>query len=658
LTGLFKDNVSAQYQMESGYEFAKSRVQRAIDGIDLNGGLATIMGSNTAEQFAQIHAAYMTGATTEDQKANAMLFLRRLIQAQALNANGTINTSHEFANVDDMSQSNPAFPSDWVDPDPTDNEFYEVRFNFDPLVPVELTNPARFIFEYEYRYEVRAYGQEKFTQVGSENSGVISLTVEGAPFSRWAIFRDQTTNQNNSNLHFVGGATPEVFYGRVHTNQRPYFYGAPIFMELFTSAQSYSNWFFGSNASAGYSGSPDFRASPVAYQASVASIPMAATIFNTTRLAAGDPSPDAAFNNTSPTNADLVNFVRQYAGGTLGGSVTSVPNGVYIPVNNQTDLNPTGGIFVQGNAAITLDVVQGSSDFSASQWSKLSASHQGCKFQKIRVDHGTSGVATRDIYVGDDPCEVTYFFNADSSSSTPVVVNGRVGGNVHATGEITSLGGASRTRPAIAQDFAFTISAVRDIQITNDLQYEDVEYVELDSSLEPTSNIVADAFGSKNGSSYLPTSQNIAPVMDPESKTVLGLISTHRNVIVDTGVPADPNIHAAIYAGNSSAFNSTTGLGCGANTSGQRGCGFGYEGWETQTGKGVLKLYGSISEYKNQTVGIASSPPKGFKKRYSFDPRLAQSVVPPGFPISSDAIIRTSVQPIKTWRLSSNAANE
>lgn len=651
LSGVFSDKVNAQYQMESGYAQAKAKVDRAVAGMSLpSGKLALLTGNNQIETYNNIVTTYLAGSTTAQKKANALLFLQHMVQAQSYNGAGVRQTSSEFYNFQTGTNPAPAFPSTWTDPNPNDNEYWQVKYTFDALVPVQETTPNRITFEYEYRYEVRAYGQERFTESGSENSGMISIVVDGAPFSLWAIFRDQTQNHQGSNLYFVGNSTPEVFFGKVHTNQTPYFWGAPVFQDLFSSAQAYSSWYFGTSSSGGYTGSPVFAEG---YQASVPSVSMPSVIFNTARMASGDPESIAPFNNTAPTNSELRSYLANHATGTLTSGSSAVPSGIYIPINNSSAKVPTGGIYVEGDASnVTMDIANGSSSFNASEWANIAAGHRTCKFQKIAIGHSSSSVHGRNIYIGDDPCAVTYIFDQTSLATAPVVLNGRVNGNLHINGAVTSLGGGSRSRAAIVKDFAFTVSALKEIQITNDLQYEDAEYVSLDGQLKPTTTVVATPTGAVSGSSTDNTNGNIAATIPTDSKTMLGIISTQSKVSLDTNVPANVNLHAAIYAGNSAAYNSSTGVGCNNSGASTQGCGFGYEAWNSALNKGSIKLFGSISEYRSQTVGVASSPPTGFTKRYAFDTRLRNNVTPPGFPISSTARAIATVQPLKTWRLS------
>ncbi len=634
ITGFHTDAVDARYQMEAAYEIEQAKLNRGIDNIVFDGRLALLTNNSSIESFDGISDTYTTNKTA------ALQFLKDIVKSEAMSLGGSLNESHEFADFDS------AFPTTWTDPDPTDNQYYEIKYSFYPLIPTVQSNPNEITFEYEYQLSVRAYGQHKFSTSTAEDAGVISVLITGAPFSTWAVFRDRTQNQNGSNLNFIGGNTSaqlkDVFNGKVHTNQRPYFYGHPVFNSKFTSAAAENTWVQSSSSS--YSCCATFNEGK---QGSVESISLPTVIFNTARLAAGDPSNNAGTNNTAMTGTELVGYLTEYAGGTIPDGTTNLADGIYVPITNQASKYAKGGVYVKGDARVTMDVVQGSGDFSGSQWSKIQGGHQSCKFQKVSIDSLASGANTytRDIYIGDDPCEVTYVFNAEDAASDPVLVDGRINGNVHVEGAIDRLGGASRTRPSVATDFSMTISAVKDVRIHNDLQYEDAEYVAINSDGSQGSETVADPKGITGD----PTQAELAAVMDDHSLTVLGIVSTQRNVVVHTDAPSHINLHGAIFAGNSAAYNAGTGLGCGSTNP---GCGFGYEGWNTVTGKGTLKLFGSVSEYRNQTLGVSYSNPTGYSKRYTYDSRMTSSITPPGFPISTQVFAQTEVKPFKIWRIS------
>lgn len=635
ISGIANDRLSSELQLSSAYESGMSKMRRALDSIVLIGKLQYV-GGPSAETFTNISNQYA---------ANQVSFLQHLVTSQAYSGAGALDSSSEFASF------STAFPTSFTDPNSNDGQYYELQYTFTPITMITELSPQKLTFEYEYRLQVRAYGQTRFQTQGSDDSGVIQIVVDGAPFSQYAQFMNSMLNQYGNLTVFAGGDTSsqvkEIFRGPVHVNSTPYFYGSPVFTDSFTSTAAEASWvqLTGTN----YSGSASFQGT---HSGGAATINYPSAIFNTVRLASGDTSSNAATNNNTVSNSDLRTFMAAHANGTLTSGTTAVPSGIYVPVNSAASLVPTGGVYVQGDANIVLDVVQGSSDFNTTQWNQMSSSHRSCKFQKISITPSTSGVTARDIYVGDDPCEVTYIYDATNTANTPVVLNGRINGNIHVDGAINQLGGASRTRPAIAQDFAYTISATKDVKIYNDIQYEDATYVSVDSSGNLGTTTVATPTGQYNGSGITPTSADIAATIDSESHTALGIISTQRNVLIHSSAPANLNVHAAIYAGNSAAYDSATGYGCGSSGSTTQGCGFGYESWTTATGKGQFKAFGSITQYKGQSLGVVSSTPTGYVSRIFYDSRLRQSIQPPGFPVSDAPRVTATLKPYRTWRVS------
>ncbi|MBN8555780.1 MAG: DUF4900 domain-containing protein [Deltaproteobacteria bacterium] len=646
MTGLQSDNMEATYQMEAAYEQALSKIKRAMAGVTLNSRLQYVNTNGVSpgpavESFANINNTYGTNSTT------ALNFLKSLVLQQACTATGTCNSSAEFGNF------NTAFPTTWTDPDSTDDQYFEVKYSFDALPPVaQLSSvPYSITFDYEYRVQVRGYGRSRFTNMMAEDNGILSVSLSQAPFSQWAILMNSMKNQLNQTLVFVGGNTSaqiqEVYGGKVHVNDTPYFYGHPVFKERFTSTAATSSW-YNYNVT-NYSCCAVFDGGS-AGSAPAVSIP--SQIYNTARLAAGDTSTTAGTNNNAPTGTELATFVSHYAGGDISGGATSISNGIYVPIDNQTSKIPTGGIYVEGDARIAMDVVTGSTGFTAAQWAQVQSGHQGCKFQKYSITSLTAGVTNRDIFVGAGSCYATYVFNTTTPATSPAILNGRINGNLHVNGKIDQLGGASRSRPAVAQDFGLTISALKDVRIINDLQYEDIQYKTVNSSGTIGSSVVANAYGAVGGSGVSNTAQMLSATIDSSSKTILGVISTQRNIMLHSSAPANINLQGAFFAGNSAAFNSSTGLGCGST---YPGCGFGYESYSTATNMGNIKMFGGLTEYRDQTTGtVSSSTTYGYGSLNFFDTRM-NTLSPPAFPVTSLPTATGTVNSYRTWRISSNA---
>lgn len=656
VSGVRSDQLNAQYQMESAFELATARLARAVDpespdpvDMELIAKLPHINNSLDDTNYSSLVDVYANDTDS------AMQYLKDQVRVQALDEENNLDQSHEFYDF------NQAFPSQWEDIEAQSNQTMQVRYEFHPSEPVIQSDPySQIQFQYEYVIHVRAYGSDHFSESSSTETGLITIGLRQAPFSKYAMFRATNANQNDWLLVFAGGDSAdevqEIFEGPVHVNDQPFFWGSPTFMGLFTSTAPKEDWWEGSGPD--YSGEPEYLGGWVE---SVDPIEMPTELANTTRLAAGDPDPAASVNTDPVTDSELEDFLEYYADGNLSGSVSP---GVYIPVDDPIDSRPTGGIYVEGDAEVWLNVLEGNEDFPNTYWQHIDSDHRECKFQKIGVKSLEDSNENRDIFIGDDPCEVTYVFREGQSS--PAELPRRLNGNVHVNGKIDKLGGESRTRPAVAQDFGFNISAKKNIRIYNDIQYEDALYVGMTEEGEPNGVPVANPWGEINASGYEPTSEDIFPTIDEDSKTVLGIMSTDRNVVTYFDHSYDPdnpdstkhapknlNVHAAIYAGNSNAYDPTTELGCGEE---HPGCGFGNEGYseyiEDIGGQGSLKFLGSIAEYRSQTVGvITSANPGGYARRYTYDTRLLRDLTPPGFPLSTTIEAYPKIEPFKVWRL-------
>lgn len=644
-----QDVIVARELMRTQLNSAELFLKEAIESVQLNGKLLSVPSGPAAEDFAGLVARYVGAELDSSESATlSMEFLRDVIEAQAYDSNGVKDMTHPFASFAN------AFPSSLTDPDESDENYVQVSYEFEPA-PIEMdSGTGTLVYKYYFTVAVKAYGPSSFSESASTLGGRFDIRLQGAPFSKWATIVNELKNQNGQTLVFAGGDTSaqiqSVYDGPVHINQKGNFYGSPVFNDEFTTAVAESTW--QQYTASGYSCCAVFNGSK---RGGAETISFPTEMYNSLRLAAGDTSAGASADTSSMTEAEVAALVEHHALGDLPASPTTIPDGVYLSVDGSGSAEATGGIYVEGDANISLNVIKGSADMDATQFSNLDVSHQSCKFQKIRIDHGASGQPTREILVGaEDGCEVTYVYNADNFAEAPAKLNNRVNGNIYVNGKIDELGGESRTRPAIAQDFAFHIAAVKDVRIKSDIQYEDAQYVEMGADGTKGSVVVADPNGEVAGSGVTPTDANIAAIINPESTTVLGISSLKRNIKIHADAPSNINLHAALYAGNSDAYDSSTGYGCNADTSSKRGCGFGVEDWDTKTGAGVLKLLGSVAQYKSQTSGRLSSPPTGYASRYVYDTRLRSDIQPPAFPISEDFDAYPTFHSYRVWQISQN----
>ncbi len=632
------DQASSENSMEAGLTAAIHSIESAASSIRLTSRLPLHPESALAvETMSAIWDRY--GSSAE----NSLDFLKHSLESQAYHDDGSLNSAHLYSQGFDLM-----FPSAFVDPNPSDNFFFEVKYSFFPREPRRKVSAIsdEIYFEYDYSLTIRGYGNVQYSQSQSSQMGSISVSLRSSPFSSFAIFRSSSTNQNGDPLYFAGGNSPsqsqEVFDGPVHMNEPFYFLGHPIFNGPVSSTSAESTWV--QTSSSTYDCCAVFNDLKLG-QAQAISLPT--QLSNVVRLAAGDRSPTAHLNTASLSENELANLLLHHSDGNFIGDEEAIPNGIYIPISNSENPEIAGGVYVRGDAEIFMNVVQGEASFNADYWNQIEETHRSCKFQKISVTSLEAGVGSKDVFVGDDPCNVTYVFNATNALQAPGVFAGRINGNIHVDGAIDRLGGESRTRPAIAQDFGFTISATKDVRIYRDLQYEDVEYYS-----STTHQLVANAWGPLNSSGINPSSAEINPAISEESKTILGIISTHRNILLHAESPSNINLHAALFAGNENAYDAETGLGCGADISNQKGCGFGVEGWDSRSGLGQFKFLGSISEFKSQSMGTAGSPPTGYQRRIRYDQRLRQDIMPPAFPLSTDIQAYPQVKSLRTWKIS------
>lgn len=639
------DVIVSRELMRSTSLRAEAFLENAVDSIQLNGRLLLVPGGPSSLDFAGLVDRYVgTELDSAESRALSLELLEHLMLAQAYNSAGQLDLNHPLSNFEK------AFPSTLTDPDPNNNEYVQIQYEFDPA-PIEVdTSLATLNYRFYFTITVKAYGPHYFSESASSLRGRFDILFQGAPFSKWATIVNELRNQAGQTLVFAGGDTADqiqsVYEGPVHINGSANFYGHPVFNDEFTTGASESSWtqYTASNYSCCAVFNGDKRG-----DAGVIEFPT--QMYNSLRLAAGDTSAGAGANNSPLTDSQLRSLIEHHALGSLPSGSTSIPEGVYISTGSSGSTLPTGGIYVEGDAQISLNVVQGAADFNPTQFSNIPSAHQSCKFQKIKVEPAAAGEPAREILVGSD-CDVTYVFNASDYSAAPVALNKRVNGNIFVNGNINAIGGESRTRPAIAKDFGFHVTALKDVRIKNDIQYEDAQYVSLAADGTKGTTVVATPTGEVDGSGVLPTDRNVAAKIDPGSSTVLGISSLKRNVLIHADAPSNINLHAAIYAGNNEHYDSATGLGCGANVSSQKGCGFGVENWHTKLNAGALKLLGSVAHYRSQTNGRLTNPPTGYESRYVYDTRLRRDIQPPAFPISTDFDAYPRFYSYRVWQLS------
>ncbi len=423
-------------------------------------------------------------------------------------------------------------------------ESYRLKYKISPF---DTTITSRgFIFTYRYtitskgRYADPALG---FNEKNNIIAGTFSVNLNRASFAQYALFRHLTTDSAGNQLFFRNG---EKFNGPVHTNGKPGFSGSAIFNGPFTSA--WAN--FGTSAQIN-NADPQFNGGSEWGQTAIG-LP---TNANSQEWAAlgGDPN-----NTSAPNNSERRNYLGLSGGG-------AVPNGVYVPNSGGT---LTGGIWVQGSlTSVQLSV--------GSDSSQIYRFNQGGTITDIAVDYGSNQTTVNGVtYTGTPPRGVLY-------------VNG----------DVSALGGTSRTNPSIAAGTQLTLATTGNVRVTNDIIYQGAIFKDVDG------NVVTD-----------PTGADVTPEIDPNATNMLGIFSAGGNVRVAFGAPDNLNLHASIMAS-------------GVNK------GFGTE--DLLNTHGNLKLLGGITEYQAKLLGILDANGNltgGYARKLFYDNRYATDFAPPHFP--------------------------
>ncbi len=236
---------------------------------------------------------------------------------------------------------------------------------------------------------------------------------------------------------------------------------------------------------------------------------------------------------------------------------------------------PTGVYYSQGNGGTTPN--------TSSSWKggiyvegdvdSLKFSTSGI-FQVVTIKQGTT----------------TTVFTQQSNGTWTVSVNNGVvktlsatpafNGMIYVAGNVTSLNGDSSATADIASGSQITLSTTGNVNINSDITYAE------------------------------------DPRTIASATNVLGIYSSGGSVKIDGPYNQDLNVNASIMA-------TASGQGFGSVNSG------------TNLGSinPRINLLGGVIEDQSQIVGTISSPYKGYRRNYSYDPRFRNGFAPPYFPL-------------------------
>lgn len=386
-----------------------------------------------------------------------------------------------------------------------------------------------------------------------------------------------------------GGSQQGNYYGTgmnydgpVQINKNWRFAGSPNFkMGAKTAAKTVEMWNCNTSKWQGVSTqsngctTPNWNGFGMQYQ--VPAIELPTNSFSQARAALGK---DAT--NTSPlSNSDRCSYLNVSCSGN-----NAPPQGVYLP--------DSGGIYVQGDASVTLSVLNGK--------------------QVYTIKQGLSVTVLTVTY----PNGPTIMLKPDGITLT---LAGRVpNGQLYVEGMVTSLSGPPRTGtlpnplpgnsavpaqipPAIASDTKLNIAAASDILVQGDLTYQ------------------------------------TNPIGNPGAQNVLGLIAGSGDIRVGTAAPKDIYIHAALLAGNASK-------------------GFKVDNYNSGAPRGSIHTLGSLAESVDPPRGVGSidkngnvSIVNGYGDDFHFDPRFTNgTMAPPFFPGTTAFSVQTALPTQRNWQ--------
>lgn len=386
---------------------------------------------------------------------------------------------------------------------------------------------------------------------------VFTLVVRQDNFAKYALFTFHHRTQSGTTVWFTADTN---FNGPVHTNERLSFANNPSahFSNVVTQSHSTARFYNNGNSillDADHNGTRDVPSFDSTFERGAETIPLPAAI----------------------GQVDL----RNAALGGMAVPGASSP-GVYVP-NSAGRL--TGGIFINGssskssdNASIAMSVVGGNPVYNIVQ-------------RYDSVDHTT-------------------VITVDNENNTTTVVrdgvstmyDGKPDGTNHEGTIIYSNDDIKSFSGTVEQDTQITVSAERDIVITDSVMYE----------------------GYNGGSDLNAHGYN----------NLLGILSWGGNVRIGTGAPNDVNIHGVVMAPHGV---------------------FTVDNYDSGSSRGTATLLGGvISDYYGAfgTFSGSSGMRTGYGRNFVYDDRVLQGMAPPYFPYMDKFTIDTPPELSKKmiWR--------
>lgn len=408
------------------------------------------------------------------------------------------------------------------------------------IILTQKANPitiATDIWDFPYFYQIQATSTVQSTTRKVRLNGDLTVRVQRDNFAKYALFTDHHGLPLGDTVWFTSKTD---FAGPLHTNERYSFafnpsgtFGGHV-TQHHNSARFYNNG-FPFLADADVNGIKDVPVFDSGFERGVAEIVLASSVVKK------DLSDQATGNQSLPAT------------------------GIYVPYVGS---NLVGGIYVKGNAEITLGV-------DASDNAKYTI-RVGGTTKTITVDR----VANQTTVVSTPGGTATYNGIPDGIDNLGTII--------YVNGNVNKLGGT------VQKDTEVTVSSEFEINITDNIKYQNY----------------TPAVGTPGTVGYIP------PHADGE-KNLLGLVAWGGNVNIATTAPNDIEMHGIVMARNGifqvSDYNNTV---------------RGTRGVATLLGGVITQFYGAFGLFNTGT----GAPISGYGRNFIYDQRTLLGKAPPYFP--------------------------
>jgi len=400
------------------------------------------------------------------------------------------------------------------------------------------TNPDTDVFVFPYRYTISSRGDVSAVNPPVRKTirlwqGQFTLTILRANFAKFALFTSHHMTPSGTTVWFTENTN---FTGPVSTNER---------------------FSFANNPSGHFTNEVTQHENKARFYNNGASILLDADANGTRDVPIFDEGFTRGYSLINLPSSVTQNDLKTQALGTMSNPGS---NGIYVPESGGT---LTGGILIKGDASGTMSV-----DASNNAVYTIT---QGSTTKNITVNRTANQTTVETVGSG----TVTYTGLPDGV--------GNEGTLIYSLDDITSFSGT------VQKDTSVTVSAERDIVISNNVRYEKYTASPL-SGINPDTGTAAD--------------------------NMLGIIAWGGDVRIGTSAPNNVEIHGIIMAphGEFTVDNYDSGAP---------------RGTATLLGGVITDFYGAFGQFSGTT------PIHGYGRNFVYDPRVLNGKTPPYFPYLS-----------------------